>query len=163
MKLRHLLVLTLTVAAAALAAPALASAQNPTNTGPITVPITPAQSDGVLNGVFTVTSVSTNAENQLIANGTFTGTANGQTVTDTPASAPISLQQQGGSCQILDLTIGPIHLDLLGLVVDLNTVHLTIVGERGPGNLLGNLLCALAGALDNPPGLVNRLNTVLAG
>jgi hypothetical protein len=47
----------------------------------------------------------------------------------------------------LDLTIGPTHLDLLGLVVDTNQIHLTITGEQGPGNLLGNLLCGIAGLL----------------
>src|SRR5919202_187909 len=162
-KIMQLLLLTVTIAALAAAASTVAVAANPTTTGPLSIPITPAQSGGVLDGVFTLTNVTTNAQNQLVGNGTFTGLANGQSVTAQPASAPITSQQQGGSCTILDLTINPLHLDLLGLVVDLDAVHLTIVGERGPGNLLGNLLCGLAGALDNPPGLLNRLNTVLAG
>jgi hypothetical protein len=37
-------------------------------------------------------------------------------------------------------------LDLLGLVVDLNQVHLT--AQQGSGNLLGNLLCAVANLLN---------------
>jgi hypothetical protein len=53
-------------------------------------------------------------------------------------------------CDILNLDLGPIHLDLLGLVVDLNEVHLDITGQTGQGKLLGNLLCGLAGIL-NPP------------
>ncbi len=53
------------------------------------------------------------------------------------------------TCDILTLNLGPLHLDVLGLVVDLNRVILTITAEQGPGNLLGNLLCALAGLLDN--------------
>ena len=48
-------------------------------------------------------------------------------------------------CPILDLTIGPIHLDLLGLVVDTNTIHLTITADS-EGGLLGSLLCSLAGS-----------------
>jgi hypothetical protein len=48
-------------------------------------------------------------------------------------------------CPILDLTLGPTHLDLLGLVVDLNTVHLTITADS-EGGLLGSLLCSLAGS-----------------
>jgi hypothetical protein len=52
-----------------------------------------------------------------------------------------------GSCQVLDLTLGPLHLDLLGLVVDLKQVHLTITAQQGAGNLLGNLLCAVANLL----------------
>jgi len=69
---------------------------------------------------------------------------------------------------ILDLTLGPLHLDLLGLVVDLNQVHLTITAERGPGNLLGNLLCAVAGLLDQGgngnaiQNLLDQINAILA-
>jgi hypothetical protein len=73
-------------------------------------------------------------------------------------------------CTILDLILGPLHLNLLGLVVDLNQVHLTITGQTGPGNLLGNLLCGVAHLLDggllNTTALtqfLNHLNTILAG
>jgi hypothetical protein len=52
------------------------------------------------------------------------------------------------ACEILHLELGPLHLDLLGLVVDLNRIVLDITAEPGPGNLLGNLLCAIAGLLD---------------
>jgi hypothetical protein len=52
------------------------------------------------------------------------------------------------TCDILGLVLGPLHLDLLGLVVDLNRVVLNITGETGAGNLLGNLLCGLTGILD---------------
>jgi len=59
------------------------------------------------------------------------------------------------SCQVLSLSLGPINLDLLGLVVELNncangpvTVNITAVPG---GGLLGNLLCSLAGrSLNNP-------------
>src|SRR3954469_6714043 len=51
------------------------------------------------------------------------------------------------TCGILNLTLGPLDLDLLGLVVHLDTVHLTIDAQSGSGNLLGNLLCAVAGLL----------------
>jgi hypothetical protein len=51
--------------------------------------------------------------------------------------------QTAGTCQVLDLVLGPLHLDLLGLVVDLNQVHLTITATRG-GGVLGDLFCALA-------------------
>jgi hypothetical protein len=53
------------------------------------------------------------------------------------------------SCDILSLVLGPLHLDLLGLVIDLNRVVLNITGQTGAGNLLGNLLCGLVGILDN--------------
>jgi hypothetical protein len=76
---------------------------------------------------------------------------------------PITGAQAGGTCQILDLTLGPLHLDLLGLIVDLDTVHLEITAQQGPGNLLGNLLCGIAGALDGGGGggLANLLNRLL--
>ena len=62
------------------------------------------------------------------------------------------------SCDILRLRLGPLDLDVLGLVVHLDRVVLDITAEAGPGNLLGNLLCAIAGLLDR--GL--NLNGILA-
>src|SRR6185503_16511732 len=61
-----------------------------------------------------------------------------------PFATAISSAQ--ATCQVLNLNIQPIHLDLLGLVVDLDAVHLAINAVQGPGNLLGNLLCSLANA-----------------
>lgn len=52
------------------------------------------------------------------------------------------------SCDILNLVLGPLDLNILGLEVHLNQVVLDIVGATGAGNLLGNLLCAVAGLLD---------------
>jgi hypothetical protein len=51
-------------------------------------------------------------------------------------------------CPILHLELGPLDLDLLGLRVQLNQVVLDVTAIPGPGNLLGNLLCAVAGLLD---------------
>ena len=68
------------------------------------------------------------------------------------------------TCDILRLVLGPLDLNLLGLRVQLNRVVLNITGETGPGNLLGNLLCAIAGLLDRG-GLLsiirNLLNAIL--
>lgn len=47
-----------------------------------------------------------------------------------------------GPCKVLDLVLGPLHLNLLGLVVDLNQVHLQITAAPGEG-VLGDLLCSL--------------------
>ncbi|MFL6134467.1 MAG: hypothetical protein ACJ72A_16810 [Nocardioidaceae bacterium] len=66
-----------------------------------------------------------------------------------------------GACSILNLVLGPLHLDLLGLVIDLNRVVLNIIGQTGAGNLLGNLLCAVAGLLDGNP-LGQQLGQVAA-
>ncbi len=48
-----------------------------------------------------------------------------------------------GECSVLDLVLGPLNLDLLGLVVDLNKVHLTITANP-TGGVLGTLFCGLA-------------------
>jgi len=64
-------------------------------------------------------------------------------------------------CPILHLDLGPLDLNLLGLTVHLNEVVLDITAVPGAGNLLGNLLCAVAGLLDNPNGLAALLNQIL--
>jgi hypothetical protein len=70
---------------------------------------------------------------------------------------------RAGSCQIVNLVLGPVNLNLLGLVVHLNRVHLNITAQTGPGNLLGNLLCAVAHLLDGVPvsGLLARITNLL--
>jgi hypothetical protein len=67
------------------------------------------------------------------------------------------------ACSILHLVLGPLHLNLLGLVIDLNRVVLNITAQPGPGNLLGNLLCAIAGLLDGTPlaGQLSQLSALL--
>jgi hypothetical protein len=46
------------------------------------------------------------------------------------------------TCPVLSLILGPLHLELLGLVVDLNQVKLKITAYRGQG-ALGDLFCGL--------------------
>lgn len=72
----------------------------------------------------------------------------------------------GASCSILHLDIQPISLNLLGLQVTTSEIVLDITAQPGPGNLLGNLLCSVAGLLDNNSGggltaILNRLFTSL--
>jgi hypothetical protein len=134
--------------------------------------------DPVSGGTFTGTLSNIQVVNQngvLTLLGTLTGTLTSATGTvlgtTGPNGLPVSLPLTGpaaatGSCTILDLTLGPLHLDLLGLVVDLNQVHLTITGQTGNGQLLGNLLCGLANALNGSGGaggLANILNHILGG
>jgi hypothetical protein len=89
--------------------------------------------------------------------GTFTDTAGNST------DFASQVLDTTGSCEILDLVLGPLDLNLLGVEVHLDTVHLNITAQSGPGNLLGNLLCAIAGLLDNGgplqglSGLLNNL------
>jgi hypothetical protein len=81
-----------------------------------------------------------------------------------PASAA---QAQPQSCQVLKLVLGPLHLDLLGLVVDLygkthvNPVVVTINAIPSQG-LLGQLLCGLAGGggINSLAGLQSLLSSL---
>ena len=77
------------------------------------------------------------------------------------------------ACSILTLTLGPLDLNLLGLRVALNQVNMLIEAIPDPGNLLGNLLCAVAGLLDGGllggplagllTSITNLLNAILGG
>lgn len=67
-----------------------------------------------------------------------------------------------GGCAILNLELGPINLNLLGLQVDTSKICLNVTGERGPGNLLGNLLCEVAGLLDSGVSLDQVLSGLTA-
>jgi hypothetical protein len=76
-----------------------------------------------------------------------------------PASAA-QIPPTPNACQILNLVLGPIDLNLLGLRVRTNEIRVLIEGVRGPGNLLGNLLCAITGIL-NPTGATGPLTTAI--
>ena len=68
------------------------------------------------------------------------------------------------ACDVLNLVLGPLDLNLLGLEVHLDQVVLDIVAQSGAGNLLGNLLCAVAGLLDGGgvlSGLLTQLSDLL--
>jgi hypothetical protein len=55
----------------------------------------------------------------------------------------VAAQSPSPTCQVLTLVLGPLNLNLLGLVVDLNKVNLAITATRGQG-ALGDLFCQLA-------------------
>jgi len=78
-------------------------------------------------------------------------------------------QQNGHVCDILNLSLGPVNLDvpLLGVSVDLDNCHngpvtVDVTAHKGEG-LLGNLLCGLADGLQgvNPSQLLNRLDRLI--
>jgi hypothetical protein len=135
-------------------------------------------SPGVFAGTFAPTEFAA-VDEDVIATGTLTGTLTDSagtqlgTVTQT-ISTPLDRSASGAriaaaDCQILDLRLQPIDLDLLGLVVHLDTVHLNISADTGPGDLLGNLLCALTGLLDGAgtaaqiAALLNQILAILNG
>jgi len=112
-----------------------------------------------------------NQNGQLVATGNLTGTLTNAagTVIGTVTNIPVTLAATPGAatCEILNLTLGPLDLNLLGLMVHLDTVHLEITAQQAPGNLLGNLLCAVAHLLDGGgpagtiAGLLNQILRVL--
>jgi hypothetical protein len=150
------------------AAPANAAA--PTATAPsttasaLTTPITGSTSSGA---TFTGTLSNLQAVDNngtLAIVGDLTGTLTSATgallgtVTDQPVTLPATAS---GTCQILHLDLGPLDLNLLGLQVHLNEVVLDITAQSGSGQLLGNLLCAVAHLLDNTSGGIGGLATLI--
>ena len=92
-----------------------------------------------------------------------TSTAAGTTQT----AAALAAVTPQAVCGILNLQLGPIHLDLLGLVLDTNQINVTLNAVSGAGNLLGNLLCSVTNLLNGGIGgalnqIVGLLNQILA-
>jgi hypothetical protein len=54
-----------------------------------------------------------------------------------------AVASQAPTCNVLELTLGPLNVNLLGLFIDLNKVHLTITANP-TGGVLGSLFCGLA-------------------
>jgi hypothetical protein len=152
-----------TSASAAPAARAAAPAAQPAAT---TLPVTGTLPDGT---AFTgaLSNLTTSVVDGVVQlSGTIAGT--GLPAGGTPFTAPIQDVAATQGCSILNLDLGPLNLDLLGLVIDLAPVSLDVTAVPGAGKLLGNLLCAVAGLLDGPGGalggiaaLLNRLLTGL--
>jgi len=138
----------------------------------LTFPVSgPIAGGGTFVGTVTITELE-RVGNQIVASVTLIGTATVGTVVtqinQTFTDIPILITQQGRTCRILHLDLGPLTLNLLGLQVDLSRVVLDITAHAGPGNLLGNLLCALVSLLDRNPldllaidRLLDRINALL--
>jgi hypothetical protein len=145
-------------AKSALAVPVTGSFAPSTTTGPLT-----SAGTGTLTGTFNIQQF-VNQNGNLTAVGTFVGTltnAAGQVTSIVLNNVTATVTNASGSCQILTLTLGPLHLDLLGLVIDLNQVNLNITAVPGAGNLLGNLLCDVANLLNSNGGLLTSITDLL--
>ena len=147
-------------ASAAPAAPAAGTSAAAPTTGNLVTSVTGTVNGVVQTGTFTITRfVNQNGTLAAVGNLVLGGTDLG-TVT-----APVNAAATTASCQILHLDLGPLDLNLLGLQVHLNEVVLDITAQQAPGNLLGNLLCAVAHLLDNTGnptgGLAGLLNRIL--
>jgi hypothetical protein len=170
--------ITVLVVIAMLALPFAMMAQttNPTTVAPaLTVPISgTTDGGGKVTGTFQIQKFvldqannRVNAVGNLVAEVTRHGST--QTVvaigTAIPVLTPAAAAGTSGAaapnaaaavCNILNLTLGPLDLNLLGLQVHLNQVVLNITAQPGAGNLLGNLLCDIANLL-NPGGALSTL------
>jgi hypothetical protein len=113
--------------------------------------------------------------------GTLEGRLKGRRVSRDNVRIPVALERHTtagasqapnptpGACQILDLVLQPINLELLGLRVATSRIEVLIEAIPGAGNLLGNLLCGITGILDpqaspaaSPSVLTQVLNALLA-
>jgi hypothetical protein len=164
---RITLILTLVGVIGLLTAPAVAAAPpaQPAATDLTDIPVAGTVPGGTFTGLLDITQLE-RVNGVLQATGTLTGSTNVggviTPITQTFMDIPLSLVNPGGGvCDILQLDLGPLNLDLLGLVVDLSPISLNMDAVPGAGNLLGNLLCAVAGLLDGP-GLGNALNNLLS-
>ncbi|HEY2769452.1 MAG TPA: hypothetical protein VGI87_02745 [Solirubrobacteraceae bacterium] len=110
--------------------------------------------------------------------GTLVGRVGNRHVSRSNVAIPVGVQRSSlpgtgtagaaAACPVLHLVLGPLHLNLLGLHVNLNQVVLDITAQSGPGNLLGNLVCGIANLLNGGTtgagqltGLLNILQQLL--
>jgi hypothetical protein len=76
-------------------------------------------------------------------------------------------QQNGNGrrCDLVNLELGAINLNVLGLEVRTSDICLDVYAVRGGagngGGLLGNLLCGVANLLDNPGNPLNAINRLV--
>jgi hypothetical protein len=113
----------------------------------------------------TITDITLNSAGDLVASGTVAVQKNGKTkiidFDDVPINLALADDQTGaGTCPILDLMLGPIDLNILGLVVETSEICLKITAVDG-GGLLGDLLCDVAGLLQ--PGIPLNLDNLPLG
>jgi hypothetical protein len=139
-------------------------------TSEVTGTFTDAAGAGTFTGTFVPSEFTAEGDRA-----TATGLLTGNLVSADGTSRAVSQQQtfdvnqvNAIGCEVLDLVLGPLDLDLLGLVVHLDRVVLNITAVPGAGNLLGNLLCAIVGLLDGGPlapivGLLNQILALLRG
>jgi len=130
---------------------------------------------GTLKGTFELQSFTTNDAGKIVGVGLLTGSLTNpgghekstvSQVVQIPVSA-LGVEHIAGNlslapdaCDILFLQLGPIDLNLLGLIVHVDQITVDIDADPSDG-IVGQLLCALAG----PDGLLDLnglLDTILA-
>jgi hypothetical protein len=178
------------VCAAALIVPVAAGAQTlPSGTNAASLAHIPvsgvAKNHKKLNGHFAVDRFVSRS-GKTFAVGTLTGKLGNRRINRSnvamPASvatgSPLGAAHAAATCSVLHLVLGPVNLNLLGLVVTLGggslanqPIVLDINALSGSGNLLGNLLCSVSDLLNGTgvtpltssltAGLLNLVNSLL--
>jgi hypothetical protein len=118
-------------------------------------------------GTYTIDRFTRKGGRQF-AVGTVKGRLKGRRVTRKNVRMPVTIQNRQtagasqtptlpppvptpGACPVLNLVLGPIDINLLGLRIATNEIRALIEAIPGDGNLLGNLVCAVAHLLDPQP------------
>ena len=155
-----------------------AAAQTSTTPLTKTVKMTGTAKNGKkFKGTYTIKRFTRSGSKQY-AVGTLKGRLKGRRVKREDVRIPAALARAAqaaqipptpNACQILNLTLQPIDLNLLGLRLRTSRIDLRIEGVPGAGNLVGNLLCGIPGILDpqaatpaTPSLLTQVLNALLA-
>jgi hypothetical protein len=131
------------------------------------LPVAGSTGSSAFSGSLSITQLALD-KGVLVASGKVTGFLARQRISHTFSKVPVALFAEGDGgeselgkysplalapdepfvCDILFLDLAPLSLDLLGLKLDLAEVVLDLDAIAGPGNLVGNLLCAVTGLLD---------------
>jgi hypothetical protein len=150
-----------------------------TATGKLTSPVNFTSAAGKFAGVFAPTRFVSTAAGKVLARGVLVGTVTKPGAAPEGVSRSVTMPVQSArtptttssaisnaavpviSCSVLHLVLGPLDLDLLGLVVHLDKVVLDITAVPA-GGLLGQLLCSVANLLSGGlQGLLGQLATLL--
>ncbi len=147
--------------------------------GKLASPVNFTSAAGSFAGVFAPTRFVSTTSGKVLARGVLVGTVTKPGQAAEGVSRSVTMQVQSArtpttttsavsptavpviSCRVLNLVLGPLDLDLLGLVVHLDKVVLDITAVPA-GGLLGQLLCAVANLLSGGlAGLLGQLAALL--
>jgi hypothetical protein len=109
---------------------------------------------GAFEGTLDIVEFAVNDAGDLVANGELSGDVLNRggrvirSIEDVPVTLPVTeiIGSDEGVCEVLSLSLGPLDLNLLGLMIHLDEVNLDLTADPA-GGILGQLLCGLAGGL----------------
>ena len=134
------------------------------------LPVRGKGKQGTFKGNVDIVAFKEGGPTGILAVGELTGKVTGKDVKNNknvrnkrvefPVSVTGEVQAQA-VCEVLNLVLGPISLDLLGLHLRTNTIRIRLFAT--PDGLLGSLLCGLTGPIDlgNLGALIGLLNDIL--